>query len=200
MPSGHGSSCCSRTGHRSVVAGGVTTGRQSTRSPSSSGPGFSGFTCRRGAATVKGLQPVANVCRGHLGAGLHCADGSGRRRRGPRLGRLGGLDDRARSPVFGRGPQKKGPGRRTRRPRHRPIPRRTDHEDPPRRRRPLRPLAFVLTAGQAGDAPVPTAVIRRLRVPRQQGRPRTRPDIILANKAYFPARSAITCANAASRR
>jgi hypothetical protein len=77
-----------------------------------------------------------------------------------------------------------GPGRRTRRPRHRPIPQRTDHEDPPRRRRPLRPLAFVLTAGQAGDAPVFTGVMSRLCAPRQQGRLRTRPDMILADKAY----------------
>ncbi|MFE2986314.1 hypothetical protein [Streptomyces sp. NPDC059262] len=80
--------------------------------------------------------------------------------------------------------KKRGPGRRTRRPRHRPTPRRTDHEDPPRRRRPLRPLAFVLTAGQAGDTPVLTDAMSRLRVPRQQGRLRTRPDMILADKAY----------------
>jgi transposase len=42
----------------------------------------------------------------------------------------------------------------------------------------------VLTAGQAGDAPAFTQVIARLRVPRRQGRPRTRPDIVLADKAY----------------
>lgn len=47
-----------------------------------------------------------------------------------------------------------------------------------------RPLAFVLTAGQAGDAPVFAHVMARLRVPRQRGRPRTGPDVVLADKAY----------------
>ncbi|MEU7315319.1 IS5 family transposase [Streptomyces sp. NPDC007083] len=47
-----------------------------------------------------------------------------------------------------------------------------------------RPLAFVLTAGQAGDAPAFTEVMARLRVPRPRGRPRTRPDLVLADKAY----------------
>jgi transposase len=47
-----------------------------------------------------------------------------------------------------------------------------------------RPLAFVLTAGQAGDAPAFTAVMARLRVPRRRGRPRIRPDMVLADKAY----------------
>ncbi|MGW6268767.1 IS5 family transposase [Streptomyces sp. NPDC055060] len=47
-----------------------------------------------------------------------------------------------------------------------------------------RPLAFVLTAGQAGDAPAFTDVMSRLRVPRRRGRPRTRPDMVLADKAY----------------
>ncbi|MFD5518802.1 IS5 family transposase [Streptomyces sp. NPDC127066] len=46
-----------------------------------------------------------------------------------------------------------------------------------------RPLAFVLTSGQAGDAPAFTAVMARLRVPRRRGRPRTRPDVVLADKA-----------------
>jgi transposase len=47
-----------------------------------------------------------------------------------------------------------------------------------------RPLAFVLTAGQAGDAPAFTDIMARLRVPRRRGRPRTRPDLVLADKAY----------------
>ncbi|WP_439145754.1 IS5 family transposase [Streptomyces canus] len=47
-----------------------------------------------------------------------------------------------------------------------------------------RPLAFVLTAGQAGDAPAFEQVMARLRVPRQRGRPRTTPDVVLADKAY----------------
>ncbi|MEU4089654.1 hypothetical protein AB0F76_36130 [Streptomyces aureus] len=45
-----------------------------------------------------------------------------------------------------------------------------------------RPLSFVLTAGQAGDAPAFTDVTARLRVPRQRGRPRPRPDAVLADK------------------
>ncbi|WP_413252929.1 IS5 family transposase [Streptomyces brevispora] len=47
-----------------------------------------------------------------------------------------------------------------------------------------RPLAFVLTAGQAGDAPAFPDVMAQLRVPRPRGRPRTRPDTVLADKAY----------------
>ncbi|MFE9708465.1 IS5 family transposase [Streptomyces sp. NPDC005930] len=47
-----------------------------------------------------------------------------------------------------------------------------------------RPLAFVLTGGQAGDAPAFTDVMARLRVPRRRGRPRTRPDVVMADKAY----------------
>ncbi|MEV4188940.1 IS5 family transposase [Streptosporangium canum] len=47
-----------------------------------------------------------------------------------------------------------------------------------------RPLAFHLTAGQAGDAPAFTEVMARLRVPRRRGRPRTRPEVVLADKAY----------------
>ncbi|MFF2363118.1 IS5 family transposase [Streptomyces sp. NPDC058122] len=47
-----------------------------------------------------------------------------------------------------------------------------------------RPLAFHLTAGQAGDAPAFTEVMARLRIPRPRGRPRTRPDVVLAGKAY----------------
>jgi transposase len=45
-------------------------------------------------------------------------------------------------------------------------------------------MAFVLTAGQAGDAPAFPDVMARLRVPRPRGRPRTRPDVVLADKAY----------------
>ncbi|MFE1996708.1 IS5 family transposase [Streptomyces parvulus] len=47
-----------------------------------------------------------------------------------------------------------------------------------------RPLAFVLTPGQAGDAPAFEQVMSRLRVPRRIGRPRTTPDVVLADKAY----------------
>jgi transposase len=50
-----------------------------------------------------------------------------------------------------------------------------------------KPLATVLTAGQAADSPQFTVVLGRIRVPRRSGpgRPRTRPDRVLADKAYF---------------
>ncbi|WP_308404855.1 IS5 family transposase [Streptomyces sp. 35G-GA-8] len=47
-----------------------------------------------------------------------------------------------------------------------------------------RPLCFVLTPGQAGDAPAFEHVMAALRVPRAIGRPRTRPLVILADRAY----------------
>jgi transposase len=46
-------------------------------------------------------------------------------------------------------------------------------------------LSMVLTAGQRGDSPQFTTVLERIRVPRPgAGRPRTRPDRVLADKAY----------------
>jgi len=43
----------------------------------------------------------------------------------------------------------------------------------------------VITAGQRGDSPHFAAVLERIRVPRTgPGRPRTRPDRVLADKAY----------------
>ena len=48
-----------------------------------------------------------------------------------------------------------------------------------------RPLSIVLTAGQRGDSPQLAAVLGGIRVPRLGvGRPRTRPDLVLADKAY----------------
>ncbi|WP_406375461.1 IS5 family transposase [Streptomyces virginiae] len=48
-----------------------------------------------------------------------------------------------------------------------------------------RPLAFTITAGQAGDAPAFETVMDRIRVPRTgPGRPRTRPAVVLADRAY----------------
>jgi transposase len=46
------------------------------------------------------------------------------------------------------------------------------------------PLAFVLTAGQAGDCPQLPAVLDRIRVPSRIGPDRTRPDAVAADKAY----------------
>jgi transposase len=46
----------------------------------------------------------------------------------------------------------------------------------------------VLTGGQRGDSPQFAAVLNQIRVPRQgPGRPRTRPDRVLADKAYSSA-------------
>jgi len=48
-----------------------------------------------------------------------------------------------------------------------------------------RPLATVTTAGQRGDALGFAPLMRRLRIPRKgPGRPRTRPDRLLGDKAY----------------
>jgi transposase len=51
-----------------------------------------------------------------------------------------------------------------------------------------KPLSVLLTAGQRGDSPQFVAVIESIRVPRcGAGRPRTRPDRVLADKAYSSA-------------
>ncbi|MFI6151383.1 IS5 family transposase [Kitasatospora sp. NPDC051170] len=47
-----------------------------------------------------------------------------------------------------------------------------------------RPLCFHLTPGQANDAPAFEPVMAALRVPRAVGRPRTRPVMVLADRAY----------------
>src|SRR5437762_1623764 len=48
-----------------------------------------------------------------------------------------------------------------------------------------KPLSILLTGGQCGDSPQFTHVLAGIRVPRPDGgRPRTRPDRVLADKAY----------------
>ncbi|WP_344662494.1 IS5 family transposase, partial [Catenulispora subtropica] len=47
-----------------------------------------------------------------------------------------------------------------------------------------RPLAFVLTPGQAADSPRLVAVLEQVKVRGPIGRPRTRPDAVAADKAY----------------
>ncbi|WP_187646021.1 IS5 family transposase [Actinoplanes teichomyceticus] len=48
-----------------------------------------------------------------------------------------------------------------------------------------KPMAMVVTAGQRGDSPQFIPVLGKIRVARPRaGRPRTRPDIVLADKAY----------------
>ncbi|MCX4649399.1 MULTISPECIES: IS5 family transposase [unclassified Streptomyces] len=53
-----------------------------------------------------------------------------------------------------------------------------------------RPLAFLITPGQWGDAPQLIPVLAEIRVPRPDGgRPRTRPDHIGGDKAYSSRRN-----------
>jgi transposase len=48
-----------------------------------------------------------------------------------------------------------------------------------------KPLSIVVTAGQRGDSPQFIPVLEGIRVPRPDGgRPRSRPDRVLADKAY----------------
>ena len=49
---------------------------------------------------------------------------------------------------------------------------------------------MLITAGQRGDSPQFAAVLERIRVPRRgPGRPHTRPDRVLADKAYSSKRN-----------
>jgi transposase len=47
-----------------------------------------------------------------------------------------------------------------------------------------RPLVVLLTPGQCGDAPMMLPVLSAIRVTRPRGRPRTRPERVIADKAY----------------
>lgn len=48
-----------------------------------------------------------------------------------------------------------------------------------------RPLVIAVTPGQAGDSPMLTPLLAHLAVPRLgPGRPRTRPDAVIGDKAY----------------
>jgi transposase len=50
--------------------------------------------------------------------------------------------------------------------------------------RKCRPLAIILTAGQAADSPPFIPVLKRIRVRGPVGRPRTRPDAVAGDKVY----------------
>jgi transposase len=66
-----------------------------------------------------------------------------------------------------------------------PLPRRAVHQVELACEQRHRPLSVVLTAGQHHDSPQFQAVLERIAVPRLgPGRPRTRPDRVLADKAY----------------
>jgi transposase len=45
-------------------------------------------------------------------------------------------------------------------------------------------MVVLLTPGQAGDAPMMLPLLSAIRVARSRGRPRTRPEKVLADKAY----------------
>jgi transposase len=49
-----------------------------------------------------------------------------------------------------------------------------------------KPMSLVITPGQWGDSPQFQTVLQRIRVPRPsgRGRPRTRPEVVRADKAY----------------
>lgn len=92
---------------------------------------------------------------------------------------------RARQHVAGA--RQRGSDQRAGRPCPRTVPGRTDYQDPPHRRQPPRSPGIVLTPGQAGDAPTFSAVMTRFRVPQPIGRPRTTPEVVLADKSYSAA-------------
>lgn len=45
-------------------------------------------------------------------------------------------------------------------------------------------LAFILTPGQAADTSMPVSTLEQIYVPGLRGRPRTRPDRVMADKEY----------------
>lgn len=107
------------------------------------------------------------------------------------MGGVGGFQCRARAPAFSRGAEKGGAAGRG------PAVTATSGEAIGRSRGGLsskihlavdgrgRPLAIVLTEGQAGDNPQLQPLLEAIRVHGgRPGRPRTRPDHVLADKAY----------------
>ena len=144
------------------------------------------------AVCVRAVPPLA--ARRHLGRDRDRAAGPGRRGRAGHLGHLGGLGDRPGAPARGRGPQElrlaEGAARRHR------AGQPADHGLGRSRgglttkfhlacEQRQKPLAILVTAGQRGDSPQFILVLESIRVPRLHGgRPRTRPDRVLADKAY----------------
>jgi transposase len=130
------------------------------------------------------------AARRHLGGDPHRLAGAGGRGRADHLGRLGGLHRGARPSACG-GRAEKGdlqvqpPGAEP-----------ADHGLGRSRgglstkvhlsyEQQQKPLSIVITAGQRGDSPQFATVLEGIRVPRiGPGRPRTRPDRALGDKAY----------------
>jgi transposase len=142
-----------------------------------------------------GVRPVpALATRRNLGADPDQAAGARRRGRADHLGCQRGLHHRPGAPTRGRGTQKgdlqaEPPGGDA-------AVEPADHALGRSRggwttklhlgcEQGRKPLSLLITAGQRGDSPQFTAVVERIRVPRlDAGRPRTRPDRVLADKAY----------------
>jgi len=141
-----------------------------------------------------GIRAVPPLAAGrHLAADRDRVAGPGRCGRADHLGRVRGLDGGAGAPARGRGAEK---GDLQAEP---PV----GVDDEPddhglgRSRGGLtskvhlacgqrqKPLSIVITGGQRGGGPQFRAVLEHIRVPRPgRGHPRTRPDRVLADKAY----------------
>lgn len=146
-------------------------------------------------AVADGLWPVSPLAAGRdLGADPVRVAGPGRRGRAGRVGRQCGFHHRPGAPARGRGAQKgdlqkEPPGGAG-------VAEPADHALGRSRggwttklhlgcEQGRKPLSILITAGQRGDSPQFAAVVQRIRVPRSAGgRPRTRPDRVLADKAY----------------
>lgn len=125
-------------------------------------------------------------CRRHVGDAPRCRPGGGGCRRRHRLDGVGGLHGRAGTPARCRSTQQGAV--HCREPADHALGRSRGglstkvHLAADGR---ARPLAFTVTAGQAGDAPAFETVMSRIGVLRHgPGSPRTRPLIVLADRAY----------------
>jgi transposase len=139
------------------------------------------------------------AARRHLGPDPARVAGPRRRRRADHLGRQCGHHDRPRPPARRRGAEK---GELQREPPGGPAGEEPADHALGRSRGGLTtklhlaceqgrgPLSLLITAGQRGDSPQFAAVLERIRVPRRgPGRPRTRPNRVLADKAYSSKRN-----------
>ena len=160
-------------------------------------------------SVADGLRAVPTVAAS-WGVGLDPGIVAGLRRRGgphPVAGERG-FDHRASPPARRRRPPRRAAAARaarwgrpgTRRPRFGSFPRRVDHQDTPGVRAGPQTLSIVITAGQRGDSPQFTAVLDGIAVARLgAGRPRTRPDAVLAARPTVRRPTAPTCADAGSK-
>ncbi len=180
-----GSALLARRSRRHLRQSPAMTGRGSTHIATA----FMGLTSSGGVTVHCKLQaratarPFISQPRDHDSERARAVAGR-IRRGGPARPGHGRLHDRARAPECRRGPQK---GALVGEPAHHAIGRSRGglttkiHLAADSR---WRPLCFVLTPGQAGDAPAFEHVMAALRAPRTIGRPRTRPEGVLADRAY----------------